>query len=110
MLWVTKPLLPCVESIFLMVNDYALAGGSREQLRIREEGPFPTWLEMLTDDEEKIPWVTVLQRMHEPGGPPGLNFSPWYLDFSRSTPLKVQKREGIGFAVPEPNDRPPAQH
>jgi hypothetical protein len=85
-----------------MVNDYALAGGSREQLRIREEGPFPTWLEMLTDDEDKIPWVTVLQRMHEPGRPPGLDFSPWYLDFTRFTPLKVQKREGIGFAVPEP--------
>jgi hypothetical protein len=89
-LWVTKPLLPCVESIFLIVNDHAIAGGSQEQLRVREEGPSPTWLETLTDEEEKIPWVTILQRMHDPGRPPGLDFSPWYLDFSRSTPPKKQ--------------------
>jgi hypothetical protein len=91
-LWVSKPLLPCFESIFLIVNGYALAGGRQEQLRIREEGPAPAWLETLTEDEAKIPWVTVLQRMHDRGTPPGLDFSPWYLDFSQSTPPKVQER------------------
>jgi hypothetical protein len=91
-LWVSKPLLAYVESIFLIVNGYVLAGGYKEQLRIREEGPLPQWLETLTDEEAKSPWVTVLQRMHDPETPPGLDFSPWYLDFSQSTPLKEKNR------------------
>ena len=98
-LWVSKPLLPCVESIFLIVNGYALAGGQQEQLRIREEGPAPAWLETLTDEEAKNPWVTVLQRMHDPARPPGLDFSPWYLDFTRLTPPKVAVIDEESFAT-----------
>jgi hypothetical protein len=76
--WVSKPLLPCLESIFLIVNDYQLAGGHREQfLRHGEDGLLaPEWPETLTDEEAKIPWVIVLP--------------PRYLDFSQSTPPKLQ--------------------
>lgn len=87
--WITKSLLPHVESAFLIVNTYALAGDHREQLRIREAGPPPDWPETLTEEEAKNSWVTVLQRLDDMRDrPPGLDFSPWYLDFSHFTPLK----------------------
>ena len=90
-LWVTRPLLPLVEGIFLIVNDYVIAGGYSEQLRVREVGPPPKWPETLTEEETETPWVTVLQRMHDlRGRPPELDFSPWFLDFSQFTPPKVR--------------------
>lgn len=76
--WVSKPLLPCIESIFLIVNNYQLAGGHREEFWDHPEygiGPAPEWPEKLTDEEAKIPWAFVLY--------------PQYLDFSDSTPPKL---------------------
>jgi hypothetical protein len=88
--WVTKPLVPFIESISLIVNDYVFAGGHREQLDILESGSSPPWIETLTDEEAKSPWVTVYQT-----GPKGLDdlafsYNCWYIDFSQSTPPKKQ--------------------
>jgi hypothetical protein len=84
--WVTKPLVPFIESIYLIVDDYVLAGGHREQLHILESGSSPPWIEMLTDEEAKSPWVTVLHQT-------GPEYSPWYLDFSLSTPRRSRINE-----------------
>jgi hypothetical protein len=81
--WVTKPLVPFIESIYLIVDDYVLAGGHREQLHILESGSSPPWIKTLTDEEAKSPWVTVLRQT-------GPNYNPWWLDFSQSTPPKKQ--------------------
>jgi hypothetical protein len=85
-MWVTKPLVPLIESIYLIVNDYALAGGPREQLHVDEARKPPSWIKALTDEEAKIRWVSVLRQV-APGAPEG---SDWYIDFSQSTPPKKQ--------------------
>jgi hypothetical protein len=90
--WVTKPLFPHIESIYLIVNDYVLAGGHREQLHIVESGSSPPWNKALTDEEAKTPWVELQQRLYDPGplqvDDIDFSLSGWYLDFSQSTPPK----------------------
>jgi hypothetical protein len=98
-MWVTKPLVPLIESMYLIVNDYVLAGGRREQLHLKEESTPPPWIKTLTDKEANTPWVCVL-RQDMLGAPTlvlGEDFSQWdfsythwHIDFSQSTPPKKQ--------------------
>ncbi len=98
-MWVTKPLVPLIDSMYLIVNGYVLAGGPREQLHVKEESTPPSWIKTLTDKEANTPWVCVLRQ--DMLGAPTLvlgedfshldnSYTHWHIDFSQSTPPKKQ--------------------
>ena len=89
-IYVTRPLLDLTAGIYVMANDYWIAGNSAEDFVPLEISPLTTWPESLSEIEAKVPWVCIALRIEHPPDwmNPELARTGWSLDFSRFTPDK----------------------
>jgi hypothetical protein len=94
MLWMTEPLLEKVQSVALVVNDYVLFACEKERLRSK---PAPMgspwqWPNPLTDEEQRVPWVSVGIETDLPvmGEPNRMQVhTMWSLAFASYTPRRT---------------------
>jgi len=89
-IYVTKPLLDLTSGIYVMANDYCIAGTIAEHFVPLEIGPSATWPEPLSETETQVPWVGIALRIEHPPDwmNPELARTNWSLDFSKVTPEK----------------------
>lgn len=72
--YVTKPFAEKLNYISLIANDYILV--YLDDISYRESSPLEPWPEALTEEEQKIPWVSIFTE---------------FIDFSIYTPYKITK-------------------
>lgn len=90
-IYVTKPLLEFVSSIYVVANDYVLAGADSKFFVPLDMGTLVPWPEPLTEAEASVPWVTVMRKIPNPPSwmIPELARTGWDVNFSHYTPQKV---------------------
>jgi len=90
-IYVTKPLLELVSGIYVVANDYVLAGADSEFFVPLDMGTLVPWPEPLTEAEASVPWVTVMLKIPNPPSwmIPELARTGWDVNFSHYTPQKV---------------------
>lgn len=89
-IYMTRPLLDLTAGIYVMANDYWIAGATAEQFIPLEIPPLINWPEPLSGAEAQVPWVDIALRIEHPPEwmNPELARTGWSLDFSRFTPEK----------------------
>ena len=89
--YITKPLFERIRGIGVQVNNYVLASVDIESLVPIDTAPLIPWPEPLTDRERAVPWIELLLKADGSSlPPPAWPTKNWYLDFSLSTPSKLQ--------------------
>lgn len=89
-IYMTRPLLDFTAGIYVMFNDYWIAGNTAEHFVPLELGPSIAWPESLSEIEEQVPWIDIALRIEHPPEwmNPELARTGWSLDFSSFTPEK----------------------
>lgn len=89
--YLTKPLFDLTATIYVIANDYIIAGADAEYFIPLEHGPLMSWPEPLSEAEAQVPWVTVTLKIIDPPEwmNPELARTGWDLDLSRYTPMKT---------------------
>jgi hypothetical protein len=92
-IYITKPLFELVSSIYVIANDYILAGADSEFFVPLDMSPLVSWPESLSETEASVPWVVVMLKIPDPPPwmIPELARTGWDLDFSHYTPPKVKE-------------------
>ena len=89
-IYVTKPLLDLTAAIFVMANDYFIAGAAAESFIPLNIAPLVDWPEPLSETEAQVPWLCITLKIENPPAwmIPELARTSWDLDFSKYTPQK----------------------
>jgi len=89
-IYVTKPLFDLTAGIFVIANDYIIAGADAEYFTPLNIGPLVDWPEPLSETEAQVPWITVMLKIMNPPEwmNPELARTGWDLTFSKYTPEK----------------------
>jgi hypothetical protein len=89
-IYVTKPLFDLTASIFVIANDYIIAGADAEYFIPLDMGPLVDWPEPLSETEVQVPWIIVMLKIVNPPEwmNPELARTGWDLAFSKYTPEK----------------------
>ena len=89
-IYVTKPLFDLTAGIFVIANDYIIAGADAEYFIPLSMDPLADWPEPLSETEAQVPWVTVMLKIVNPPEwmNPELARTGWDLAFSEYTPEK----------------------
>jgi hypothetical protein len=90
-IYVTKPLFDLTAGIFVIANDYIIAGADAEYFIPLNMDPLADWPEPLSETEAQVPWVTVMLKIVNPPEwmNPELARTGWDLTFSKYKPEKV---------------------
>ena len=86
-IYVTKPLFDLTAGIFVIANDYIIAGADAEYFIPLDTGPLVDWPEPLSETEVQVPWITVMLKIVNPPEwmNPELARTGWDLAFSKYT-------------------------
>ncbi len=95
-IYITEPLFDLTAGIFVIANDYIIAGADAQYFIPLNSGPLVDWPEPLSDDEAQVPWVTVMLKIVDPPEwmVPELARTSWDLTFSKYTPRKEHSDSG----------------
>ena len=89
-IYVTKPLYDAIASIYVVANDYFVAGADVSMFFPLDSRPLESWPETLTEAEQNTPWMCVTLKIPDP--PPWMPLElarqGWGIDFRAFTPQK----------------------
>lgn len=90
-LYITNSLLDKIRGVWLVVNNFMLLGYGIDDLVPKEMSPLTDWPEELSNNEQEIPWLALLGKGDDPSlPPPAWPTRNLFIDFSRTTPVKLQ--------------------
>ena len=89
-IYITKPLFDLTAGVFVIANDYIIAGADAQYFIPLDGAPLVDWPEPLSETEAQVPWVTVMLKIVDPPEwmHPEFARTGWDLTFSKYTPQK----------------------